>query len=301
MRAPARVGGQALGNGVMLRAGSTVAVATRRPDGTIQARSWSQHRRTTRFDSVPVLRIITNLGAAMAGSARALTVARRTRRGGFNRLARLAAFAAFFVLVEVFATFLWDRLQPTASYGGALRSAAVQVLALVGALFVARVSPYGKRLFTYHGAEHQTVMAFELGLDASTHPEVVARLPRVHPRCGTHLVLWLCLVAGALQVVQHGPLADTGVQLAVLLMSVGVVAEALRQAGNRQSWWARALRAPGSALQHLTTRQAGPAECEVALAALRELFPIPTFLASLPRDAGIAAACTSASAPSSSS
>lgn len=301
MRGPARVGGQALGNGVMLRAGAMVAVATRRPDGTIEARSWSQHRRTSRFDAVPVLRIITGLGAALAGSARALTVVRRTRTGGFGRLGRLAALVAFFATAEVFATFLWDRLQPTASYGGAVRAALVQVLAVVGALFVARLAPYGRRLFTYHGAEHQTVAAFELGLDATTSPAVVARLPRVHPRCGTHLVLWLSLEAGALQVVQHGWLADTAVQLAILGASVGVVAELLRHAGRREAWWARALRAPGSALQYVTTRQAGPAECEVALAALRELFPVPTFVASSAADRGIGTACTSASAPSSSS
>jgi hypothetical protein len=37
----------------------------------------------------------------------------------------------------------------------------------------------------YHAAEHQVVHAFER--DEELVPEVIARMPRVHPRCGTNL------------------------------------------------------------------------------------------------------------------
>jgi hypothetical protein len=39
----------------------------------------------------------------------------------------------------------------------------------------------------YHGAEHQVVHAIERGEDLI--PEVVRRMPRVHPRCGTNLAV----------------------------------------------------------------------------------------------------------------
>jgi hypothetical protein len=39
----------------------------------------------------------------------------------------------------------------------------------------------------YHGAEHQVVHALEQGEELV--PEVVARMPRVHPRCGTNLAV----------------------------------------------------------------------------------------------------------------
>jgi hypothetical protein len=39
----------------------------------------------------------------------------------------------------------------------------------------------------YHGAEHQVVHAIEQGEDLD--PEIVAEMPRVHPRCGTNLAV----------------------------------------------------------------------------------------------------------------
>jgi uncharacterized protein YqhQ len=44
-----------------------------------------------------------------------------------------------------------------------------------------------------HAAEHQTVWAIEKGLPL--RPEVVAQMPRAHPRCGTNLVALAGLIA----------------------------------------------------------------------------------------------------------
>jgi hypothetical protein len=46
----------------------------------------------------------------------------------------------------------------------------------------------------YHAAEHQVVHTMEMGEDLV--PEVVARKPRVHPRCGTNLVAGAILLEG---------------------------------------------------------------------------------------------------------
>ncbi len=45
----------------------------------------------------------------------------------------------------------------------------------------------------YHAAEHQVVHALEAGDDLD--PEVVARKPRVHPRCGTNLTVAMLIVS----------------------------------------------------------------------------------------------------------
>ena len=49
-------------------------------------------------------------------------------------------------------------------------------------LLLLRLSP----LAGYHAAEHMTVHAIEAGEELS--PDVVAKMPRVHPRCGTNLM-----------------------------------------------------------------------------------------------------------------
>lgn len=49
-----------------------------------------------------------------------------------------------------------------------------------------------------HGAEHQVVHAVERGEDLT--PEVVARMPRVHPRCGTNLAAGATLFLSVMKI-----------------------------------------------------------------------------------------------------
>ncbi len=53
-----------------------------------------------------------------------------------------------------------------------------------------RINP----LTGYHGAEHQVVHAIERGEELD--PKIVARMPRVHPRCGTNLAVSAGLFLG---------------------------------------------------------------------------------------------------------
>ncbi len=53
-----------------------------------------------------------------------------------------------------------------------------------------------------HGAEHQVVHAIER--EEILSPEVVRRMPRVHPRCGTNLVVGLAIFGGLLLIPGFG-------------------------------------------------------------------------------------------------
>lgn len=63
-----------------------------------------------------------------------------------------------------------------------------------------------------HAAEHQTVWAIEKGLPL--RPEIVAKMPRAHPRCGTNLVALAGLI---LIIFQHLPDRDSYTVLLALL------------------------------------------------------------------------------------
>lgn len=63
-----------------------------------------------------------------------------------------------------------------------------------------------------HAAEHQTVWAIERGLPLT--PEIVGKMPRAHPRCGTNLVALLALV---LITFEHLPLTDPDMALLALV------------------------------------------------------------------------------------
>ncbi len=62
------------------------------------------------------------------------------------------------------------------------------------------------RVAGYHAAEHQTVHAIER--EETLTPEIVGRMPRAHPRCGTNLVAAGALLFGIWQAVSYVPYLD---------------------------------------------------------------------------------------------
>lgn len=114
-------------------------------------------------------------------------------------------------------------------------------------LTLLRLAP---RLAGYHAAEHQTVHAIEAG--EPLLPEVVARMPRVHPRCGTNL--WAIMALSFLGMAMLATILSTQLGRAYLgavvpfaLACVLVVIISWRQVGG----WLQA---------YFTTRRAAPAE-----------------------------------------
>ncbi len=74
-----------------------------------------------------------------------------------------------------------------------LLEGAVRLLLVVGYIWLIGLMPDVKRLFGYHGAEHKTINAYEAG--AELVPEVVAKYPIEHPRCGTAFLLTVAVVS----------------------------------------------------------------------------------------------------------
>jgi len=79
-------------------------------------------------------------------------------------------------------------------------------------LVLLKLSP----LAGYHAAEHMTVHAIEHGEDLN--PEIVRRMPRVHPRCGTNLLAALSLF---LLITSQFHDSEIAVLLAIVIVIVG--------------------------------------------------------------------------------
>lgn len=139
-----------------------------------------------------------------------------------------------------------------------------------------------KRVFMYHGAEHKTIACYEAELPMT--PENAAKCTRLHPRCGTNYLfltmavsIVITTVASALCTLIPGFTAwhdASGLnsflfriaRIVLILPIAGVSYEVLKAAAKRDTLVCRIVRAPGLALQHLTTQEPTEDMLEVAIA-----------------------------------
>ena len=276
-------GGSALIGGVMMACQDRMAAAVRAPDGTIRVevlpelapRPWARMAR-----QVPFARGLAALATSISASVAALLWSARVSSpngghvGGL-RSARPARYTALAFAAVLSVAPFWAIHAALASIGGGRLAGATAEAGLRLSLLAGYIWAVGRwhriaDVFGYHGAEHKTITCYEAG--DPLVPSVVAGHSRFHPRCGTAFAFWAVMVVSAVGAAAGdlGPLAGAAVRLAGLLLAVSVGYEIVRTgARSGATRWGRLLRAPGVALQHLSTREPRLDQIETAIAALR--------------------------------
>ena len=123
----------------------------------------------------------------------------------------------------------------------------------------------------YHAAEHQSVHAMEQG--EPLIPQVVKRMPRVHPRCGTSFLLVVMIVSIIVFSIVHfdtfgGKLLS---RIVLLPLVAGLSYEIIRLSAKKESsWFFKLMTRPGVWLQNITTQEPDDKQLEVAIEALKE-------------------------------
>jgi uncharacterized protein YqhQ len=272
-------GGQAVIEGVMVRGPHTMAVAVRRPDGTVAVKSEALGGLYTGLlRRVPFIRGVVILWETLALGIRALGYSARVAAGeGESEVSGAyvwTTMAVTFVLVAAvfFAgpVLVTRWLQDTLGGTGAV---VVEGLLRLG-LFLAYVWAIGllpdiRRVFAYHAAEHRAIHAHEAGRPLQV--EAVRPFPNAHPRCGTGFLLMVMLVALVVFTLLGTPPLWWRVLSRVVLLPViaSLSYEAIRLGMLIEripllNW----LLKPNLLLQSLTTRDPDDDQIEVALAAL---------------------------------
>jgi uncharacterized protein YqhQ len=266
----------------MLRGPRGWAVAVRRPNGDIVVRRQAlRARKGSSLLRLPLLRGLFMLFAALPLGVRALLWAssqmtghsadelRRTRR----RRAVANAITLVIGLALTWLLFGWlpaAAAQVVAGHGNATSSVEGVFRVGVIGLYIASLNllPSVRRVFGYHGAEHQVVSAYEAGLEVT--PASASNFPRLHPRCGSTFVVLVALCHAVLRgFVPASVLGGSMVRTFALPISIMIAYELLTLAAQKPAaWWSRALLSPGTALQRLTTRPASNDQLEVACVAL---------------------------------
>jgi len=131
-----------------------------------------------------------------------------------------------------------------------------------------------RRTYMYHGAEHKTITCYEEGLELT--PENARTCTRVHNRCGTTFLFFVMLVSILVFSVANTFLAVQGVwrmllKIALLPLVAGLSYELLKALAKTDSWILFPLKAPGLALQRITTREPDDGMLEVAIAAFKKV------------------------------
>lgn len=278
-------GGQAVLEGVMMRGRDQMAVAVRRPDGSIAMMTEALDPRifSGRLARTPFLRGVVMLWEMMSLGVKAMGFSARVASGeedksssadlGVTVALSLLFSVVLFFLVPLGITSLLDPLLPTDllknSFEGLVRlGVLVLYIAAIGRM------PEIRRVFGYHGAEHKTVNAYEAGAELTT--EEVSRYSTRHPRCGTGFLLFVVLVSVFVFALTGWPSLWVRVLLRIVLVPViASIAYELIRLGARYYHYApvRLLLAPSLAMQGLTTREPEPDMLEVAIVALQQVLP----------------------------
>lgn len=298
------VGGQAVLEGVMMRTPAALAVAVRRPDGTIATKEQPWHSIAERFKwlKAPFLRGAVNMAEALVNGVQALNFSAEvaleeddkaqnqavSQAGWLNTLILVASFLVamlFFVAVPHIASiFLLNYMGLNSGLDSFLFhfvDGLIKLGVFIGyILFISRLDEI-KRVFEYHGAEHKSIFAYEKGYDLNV--KNAQRFGTLHPRCGTAFIMVVMAVSILLFAVilpffpVLGPKWLTTIMAIIIKLFLtipiaGIAYEVIRWAGKEdrlnQKGIAHFMILPGLWMQRLTTKTPSDDQVQVALTAL---------------------------------
>jgi uncharacterized protein YqhQ len=279
-------GGQAVIEGVMMRGKKAAAIAMRTPEGDITVHTEILSKiYQSKIMQIPFLRGLLGLYDALVLGMKALTISANTQTGEDEKIEGPALFFTFIVSLGIAILIFFlipagvgqavEHYLDWKPWVGNLLEGLVRLIFLIAYMWGIGQMEDIKRVFSYHGAEHKVINAFED--NAELVPETVKNYSREHARCGTAFLLIVVLFSVFL-FTALGPMTLLWRLISrVLLLPVlaGIAYEYLRwTAANQDKALVQVLIRPNLALQRLTTNEPSLDIIEVGIAsfnAMREL------------------------------
>lgn len=296
MQKPTPIGGQAVIEGVMIRAPECITVAIRKPDGAIVTKRDPFESLTKKIPilGLPILRGIINLFEMIVIGMRALNFSTEhafaesqeqqnakdsevltTVSFILSILISLALGIALFKFIPLFLTEKLRTVIPAIKQSVLLFNLTDGLIRiLIFLLYIGILSLFKsfRRIFEYHGAEHKTIFAYEKGL-ALTLEHTKRESPR-HPRCGTSFLIIVLLISILiLSLVPRHPdfMWNLLRRLSIIPLIAGVAYEILKfTAKYEQNPLIKLLTYPGLWTQYITTKEPDKEQLEVAIAAVEK-------------------------------
>jgi len=274
-------GGQAVLEGVMIRGERNVTVSVRTPSGQIRTRNKPINNAFTgRFRRMPLIRGVLALSETLylGMDSLAYSASIATEEEEEQELSKwsIGSMITFSVAIAIGLFFLLPVIasKPFEAVGEShLISNVAEGLIRLTIFFIYIVS-IGfmsdiRRVYMYHGAEHMTVHAREMG--DPLIPSAIRKYPTAHPRCGTAFLLTVMLVAILIfSLIPRDPLWWLITSRIIFLPLIASFSyEIIRASGQYADNIAvRLITLPSIWLQALTTKQPDDSQIEVAIAAM---------------------------------
>lgn len=296
------IGGQAVLEGVMMRGSCSMATAVRDPEGKIvvESKRLKPIKEKNVLFRVPVIRGVLNFVSSMIEGVRIINRSSEVfadngsaepskfekwlaKKLNVDVMNVLIAFSVFLGLLLAVGLFVFVPQLITDAIGKlfidkigdipyriCLNLIAGGVRITIFILYIVLISLMKdiKRLFMYHGAEHKTISCYEHGLDLTV--ENAQKMSTIHDRCGTTfivIVMVLAIFVSCFDVFSQNVWQRILIRLAFLPIVAGISYEVLKFFAKFDNKFVRILKAPGLALQKLTTRQPDDSMVEVAIKA----------------------------------
>ncbi|HNR01120.1 MAG TPA: DUF1385 domain-containing protein [Anaerolineaceae bacterium] len=278
-------GGQALIEGVLMRGSRYLAAAYRAPNDEIIVETEKLTGiYTSKIARIPFLRGLVILWDAIGLGTKYLTRSANIQTGEEEKIEGPAmalslilsfsiAIALFFIAPAGLASLLekWVKISP---FVGNLIEGMVRLLLIIAYIWgIGRMKDI-KRVFSYHGAEHKTINAFESSSDLDV--PAVKKFSLYHPRCGTGFIVILVIFSIILFVL-IGPIENVflklGSRVLLLPLLVMLAYEYMRFSANHSNHPIfRALSFINLSMQRLTTVEPDEKMVEVALKAFTTMY-----------------------------
>ena len=301
-----RVGGQAVLEGVMMKAGERTVTTCRKPDGSLVLAddNFVSVRKKHKILNIPILRGVINFVEMMMLSVKTLGNSAEAmgleeeEPSKFEKWIKeklkiditdfvmaisvvlglglsLVLFLFLPIWISAGINFLLDLLFHTTM--NAVVSSIVEGLTkmaiFVGYLAAVSLMPDIKRTFMYHGAEHKSIACFEA--DEELTPENAMKHRRFHPRCGTSFMFFMILLGIFAGIIVKSVIPGLQtwhyilIRLLILPLIMGLGYEIIMLAGKHDNVLTRILSAPGLWVQRITTKEPTLDMLEVAIVSIK--------------------------------
>lgn len=283
------IGGQAVIEGVMMRAPNKFVIAVRQPDGTIAVKRDDIKLDSNKFFKKPIIRGLIGLYDALVLGIKALNFsAEKAMPDEFEKNGKASKLETFFSMFLGIALgillFLYLPLQLTELSKKIfsivehsflvfnLVDGVLRIIFFVLYLLIISQMKDIKRVFSYHGAEHKCIYAYESGKELTI--ENARNMSRFHPRCGTSFLLIVLIVSifvFSLIPKDSHFLIKFGSRIFFMPLIAGISYEMLKLSGKyANNIIVKILIAPGLWLQKITTREPDDSMLEVAMISIKE-------------------------------